>query len=391
MSTEEKFGWDRRRFLQALAAAGLALPGTAGTVLAQGKEPLKVGVTLPLTGSEAGYGVDFVTSMHMAAKDVNDAGGVNGHKLELVVIDTQASPQLGINAMNRLATVDKVPLVITAWSAVVKAQAPVANREKMLELSVGANAPDIANLGDYVYTLFPLADVDVTALAKYTHTTLGKKRAAVLYINNETGIDAAKIYKTVFEKAGGEVVAFEAYDPKATEFTGMLLKVRAANPDMVHIHGLLVDVPLVMAQMRQLGLQQRISSYSVGYNPKLLTQLGAAAEGFIVTSLAPGVADNPNVQVLLDRWQKEMNRAPNGLPYMQYIFDSVLVAARLYKHVLDKNMPITGTSMREALLAVREFDTPMTGKTIVDGHRVTKPVYLVTVKDGKFTPLTKLN
>ena len=68
---------------------------------------------------------------------------------------------------------------------------------------------------------------------------------------------------------------FEAYDPKATEFSGMLLKLRAANPDMVHVHGLLIDTPLVIAQMRQLGLTQRVSSYSAGYNPKLLAQLGA--------------------------------------------------------------------------------------------------------------------
>ena len=379
----------RRALLQ--GAGGLGLAGAfAGHAAAQGKEALKLGLTEPLTGSEAGYGADFVTAMQMAAKDVNATGGINGHPLELVVIDTQASPQLGINAANRLATIDKIPMFITAWSAVVKAQAPVANREKVLELSVGANAPDIANLGDYIYTLFPLAEVDVTALAKYTHDKLGKRRAAVVFINNETGIDAAKLYKSTFETAGGQVVLFEAYDPKATEFSGMLLKMRAANPDMVHVHGLLIDTPLVIAQMRQLGLNQRVSSYSVGYNPKLLSQLGPAAEGFIVTSLAPGVADNKNLPGFLERWNAEVKRPPNGLPYLQYSYDAVLTAAKLYKHVLDKNQTPTGETLRDALLEVREFDGPLTGKTVVDGHHVKKPVYLLTVENGKFVPLATI-
>jgi hypothetical protein len=145
----------------------------------------------------------------------------------------------------------------------------------------------------------------------------------VAYINNETGIDAAKLYKATFEGAGGQIVLFEAYDPKATEFSGMLLKLRAANPDMVHVHGLLVDTPLIIAQMRQLGLTQRVSSYSAGYNPKLLTQLGSAAEGFIVTSLAPGLDDNKNLPGFLERWNAEVKRPPNGLPYLQYNYDSI--------------------------------------------------------------------
>lgn len=382
---------DRRRFMQAIAAAGLAAPVAGSGAWAQSKEPLKVGVTLPLTGSQAGYGNDFVIGMRQALKDINDAGGVAGRPLELVVLDTQAEPALGINAMNRLINVDKVPVILTAWSAVVKAQAPTANREKVLLLNTGANAPEIAHLGDFIYTLFPLADIDITALAKYTYDKLGKRKAGVLYINNDTGIDAAKIYKEVFEKAGGQVVTYEAYDPKATEFSGMLLKLRAANPDMVHVHGLINDVPMVIAQMRQLGLQQRVSSYSAGYNPKLIDQLGPAAEGFIVTSLAPGLADNPKVQEFLDRWQKEQGRHPNGLPYIQYQYDSILTAARLYKHLLEKNQPLTGEAMREALLAVKEFDLPMTGKTVIDGHRVNKPVFLLTVDKGKFTPLAKLD
>ncbi len=173
----------------------------------------------------------------------------------------------------------------------------------------------------------------------------------------------------------------------------MLLKMRAANPDMVHIHGLLTDLPQVMAQMRQLGLQQRISSYSAGYNQKLLDQLGPAAEGFIVTSLAPGVDDNPNVGKFIYRWKAEQNRAPNGLPYIQYCYDSVQVTAQIFRHVLKSGKQPTGETMREALTAMKEFDTPMTGKTtlhLANGHRVVKPTYLLTVEKGKFVPLAKI-
>ncbi len=67
---------------------------------------------------------------------------------------------------------------------------------------------------------------------------------------------------------------------------------RAANPDIIHLHGLVSDMPQVIAQMRQLGLNQPITSYSASYNPKLIEQLGAAAEGMIATSLAPGVDDS---------------------------------------------------------------------------------------------------
>jgi branched-chain amino acid transport system substrate-binding protein len=377
----------RRKVLGAATLAGLSLPSI---IRAQGKEPVRIGNALPLTGSQAGYGKDFDTSMRMGAKDVNDAGGIAGRPVEIVSLDTQAEPQLGINAANRFIGVEKLPMFFVAWSAVVKAVAPIVNREKVLALNHGANAPEIANLGDYVYTVFPLADVDITKLARYMYGPLGKRRAAVLYINNETGIDAAKLYRDTFTQAGGTVVAFEAYDPKATEFTGMLLKARAANPDTVHVHGLTADTPQVIAQMRQLGMAQRVTSYSAAYNPKLLEQLGPAAEGLIVTSLAPGVNENPNVQKLLDRWKAEQNRVPNGLPYDQYQYDMVWLTKALYEYLDKKSLPASGDTLKEALLTIREFELPMTGKMIIDGHRVNKPVYLLTVEKGAFVPLATL-
>lgn len=380
-----------RRSLLALSALIMGGAAFSPAAWAQAKETLKFGLAMPLSGSQALYGADQVKAAQWAVADINAKGGVNGKPLEMILLDTQADPQLGINAVKRLTSVDKVPVFITAWSAVVKAVAPIANREKVLELSVGANSPDIAKLGDYVYTTFPLAEVDVSGLAKYTYTTLGKKTAAIMYINNDSGVEGAAIYKSVFEKAGGKVVAYEAYDPKATEFTGALLKVRVANPEMVHIQGLVSDLPQVIAQMRQLGLTQRVSTYSAGYNPKVIEQLGAAAEGLIVTSLAPGVSDNANVGAFVTRWKDTEKRVPNGLPYTQYLYDGPYLVAELYKWVEKNKLPATGENMRKALITVKNFELPMTGGLQVgEDHRVSKPVYLLTVDKGQFVPLATI-
>jgi branched-chain amino acid transport system substrate-binding protein len=370
----------------ATALAALAVLGSAFPAAAQ--ETLKFGLAMPLTGSQSSYGRDQIKAAEWGVADINAKGGVNGKKLEMIVLDTQADPTVGINAVNRLINVDKVPVFVTAWSAVVKAVAPIANREKVLELSIGANAPEISKLGDYVYTAFPLADVDVTALANYTFKTLGKKRVAVLYTNNDSGIEAARHYRSVFEKAGGQVVAFEAYDPNATDFTGTLLKVRTANPEMIHLHGLVADMPLVIAQMRQLGMKQRVTTYAGGYNPQMIEKAGKGAEELIVTSLAPNEQQNSNVGPYLERWKKAENRIPNGLPYTQYLYDAPYLVAALYGY-LDKNkLPATGENMRKALLAVKTFELPMTGRLVVnEDHTVRKPVNLLTVKGGQFVPL----
>jgi branched-chain amino acid transport system substrate-binding protein len=374
----------RRQAAQAIAAlaAGVMI---AGPALAQAPASYKFGLAMPLSGSQALYGSDQVKAAQWAVEAINAKGGINGKKLEMIALDTQADPQVGINAVTRLVSVERVPVFITAWSSVVRAVAPIANDNKIVELSVGANSPDIAKLGDYVYTTFPLADVDVAAVARYVTAKMGAKKAAVLYINNDTGIVAAQVYRDTFTKAGGQVVAYEAYDPKATDFTGALLKVRTAAPDVIHLHGLIADMPQVAAQMRQLGLNQPVTSYSGLYNPKVIEQLGQAAEGLIATSLAPGVGDLPAVAEYVARWKKEVGREPNGLPYTQYLHDTPYLVAAIFASMDKKGVAPTGENFRKEMLAIGTFELPLTGPvTISDSHTVSKPVYLVEVKGGKW-------
>ncbi len=373
----------RRAVIMSLAALGL-IP-YFGSALAQSGDVLRFGVADPLTGPNAIFGVDQMQAVRWAVDDINAKGGVNGRKLEAIIVDHQANPQVGIAAVERLISVDKVPVFITAFSNVVRAVAPIANREKVLMLSVGANSPDIKNLGDYVYTTFPLADVDMRALGKYLVTKMGKKRAAVVFVNNETGIEGAKILRQAFLDAGGEVPVFESYEAERADYTGLVLKVRSANPDVVHIHSVIRDFTAIVAQLRQLGSNVQVTSYQTAFNPQMVKELGKSAEGIIVTAMAPSVEDNKNLPAYLERWNKAHKREPNGLPYTQFFYDSVYIVAALYKHCLDNKLPITGENMRKALIAVRTLQLPLTNSvTFKDDHSVDSPTYFWQVRDGRF-------
>src|SRR5919205_920219 len=142
----------RRSILAGIGAVSAGLVSWSACA----QDALRFGLAMPLSGGQALYGQDQVKAAEWAVAAINAAGGVDGKKLDMLVLDTQADPQIGIQAANRLISVEKVPVFISAWSAVVKAIAPVANDNKVVQLSVGANSADIAKLGDYTYTTFPL-------------------------------------------------------------------------------------------------------------------------------------------------------------------------------------------------------------------------------------------
>jgi branched-chain amino acid transport system substrate-binding protein len=378
-----------RRRIPALSAcaAAIALALVSG---AKAQETLKFGVADALTGPSALFGKDQIQSLQWAVDEINAQGGVNGHKLEAIIADHQAKSETGIAVINKIVGVDKAPVFVTAFSNVVKAVAPIADREKALMLSVGANSPEVKSLGQYVYTMFPLADIDMKALGKYMVVKEGKKRAAVLYVNQDTGIEGAKIFAKAFEDAGGKIVLNESYEESRSDFTGLVLKVRSANPDMVHIHSSVSDFTAIVAQMRQLGLNTQVTSYQTAFNPKMIEQIGPGAEGIIVTAMAPPPEDNPKVTAFVARWKKDFNREPVGLPYTQYWHDSAYLVADLYKWVLDHNLPLTGDNLRKALLEIKTFNLPLTDHiTINADHTVDSPTYFWQVKGGKFVLIGK--
>ena len=74
--------------------------------------PIKIGLSSPMTGELASYGDGFYGGAALAVKEINDAGGINGRKIELVIGDDQCNPSVAVSAMTKLTSIDKVIAVV---------------------------------------------------------------------------------------------------------------------------------------------------------------------------------------------------------------------------------------------------------------------------------------
>ena len=160
-----------------------------------------------------------------------------------------------------MISVDKVQLISTGFSSVIAAVAPIVNRSKVLTFVTGAVSPRIAQMGDYVYTTYPLADVDVTLLAKYARQELKFDKAAVIYLNDESGIYGARVYRDNFGETRRQDRRVRKLRAERDRLHRALLKLRASAPQVVHLQGNAGDSPQVMRQLRQLGIAVPITSY----------------------------------------------------------------------------------------------------------------------------------
>ena len=110
----------------------------------------KIGMTFPLTGPIAATTSDLIAAGEVAASHINKAGGINGHRVQIVAEDSLGAPAGGITAMRKLVEVDGVQAIVTMASNVASAQLPLATQLKVPFLTI-AQAPNLVNQSDYTF------------------------------------------------------------------------------------------------------------------------------------------------------------------------------------------------------------------------------------------------
>lgn len=239
----------KKRLVAAAAAAAIAGPATA-------QEAVKIGLAVPLTGDFAIY--NEVAGAECMAKMINDAGGVNGMPIELIVQDAGSDTQAALSLAERFMGEGIVSLGTIPFSdtMIPVAQVISANgisivqaQSTQVEMHAGVVDNFISNVAPDPYT--------ATAAANYA-LEQGVKNVAI-FTSDEGGSWSAKVpewFAEVIEASGGTLQATLNYTSGTTDWSPQIAELKALDPapDAVYISWAMPDIGILIRQMRAAGL-----------------------------------------------------------------------------------------------------------------------------------------
>ncbi|MBE0602382.1 MAG: ABC transporter substrate-binding protein [Deltaproteobacteria bacterium] len=331
-------------------AALLLVLGIAGGALAA--EKIKVGVLLPLTGSQAKFGEIEKRSFEMAAEEINGKGGVNGKEIELIFEDDTGKPDVGRSAVEKLISRDKVPVITGGYSSsVTAAAAPVAQQFKVPFVICTGSADDVTEKGyDYVFRVNPPASEYPNAVKSFLgEVAKDVKSVALLYENSAFGQSSSKSFEKLAEGQGLKIVVKEGYQAGAIDFTPILTKVKAANPDMIYMVSYVMDASLLMRQSKELGINPKMFvGGGAGFTlPEFAKSAGSASDFVYSATLWVDTLPFPGAKQYADNFRKKYGSETEYHGAEAYA--TMYVVADALKRAKSSSVP-TPQAVRDALV-----------------------------------------
>jgi branched-chain amino acid transport system substrate-binding protein len=280
---------------------------------------VKVGIVLPLTGSEAKFGEIEKRSFEMALEEINKKGGIKGEKLELIVEDDTGRPDVGRSVVEKLITKDKVVMVGGGYSSsVTYAVAGVCQQNRIPFLVNTGAADNITTSGwDYIFRLNPPVSEYAGAIESLLTEIVKPKTVAILYENSLFGTSGAKSFEETCNKLGYPVLLKQGYEAGGIDFKPVLVRVKQLNPDVVYMISYIMDAALLMKQAKELKLTPKIFiGGAAGFTmPEFQKSAGIASDKVISATLwyqslkYPGAMDYFNRYVALYKGETEYHGA----------------------------------------------------------------------------------
>lgn len=277
------------------------------------------GVLNSLTGDLGAVGQQEQRGMALAVKEINAAGGVDGHKLVLKNFDDQGSVNQTTAGFKQLATSDKVPVILgPGITASAKAVAPLADQYGVTQILFVAQ-PSIPNGTKNVFEIPPPEDINSKAMVDHAAKS-GAKTGALIYASNPYGQEG-KTGVTAAAKADGiRLLSTDSWDPSQFDFTAQASKVASLNPDVVFLYGAGgTSDGLLLKAVRGAGYRGKVVgdlSYSTNTIPQAAGPAANTVVGFSPVNFA---TPDANTKAFIDAFKAQYNAAPTVLSAYAYV------------------------------------------------------------------------
>src|SRR5262247_3863772 len=365
-----------RKMLGPLAlAAGIILLG--GAAFAQG--PIRIGASLSLTGTYAEPASFQKEGYELCAQEVNDKGGVLGRKVEFVFYDDQSMPPTGVRLYEKLITEDKVDVVMGPYSsAISEAVANVTEKYKKVMVAPLAATTSIFKKGrKYAFMVISPAEVYLEGLVDIAAK---RKLKTIAIINEDTLFPKASAQGTeeLAKKAGLQVVFKEAYPKGNQDFSGLLIKLKAANPDVLAAATYFDDAVALARQMKELDVTPKMTAVTVGGDlPKFQELLKQTAEGIFGASQWEGALPYPGAKEFFDTYVKEFKHEPS------YHSAAGSAGCMLYAEAVQRAGTLEADKVRDTLLALKTRTMFGDYQVDKDGFQIAHKMVLLQWQEGK--------
>ncbi len=292
------------------AIAVVALLGPSG---AQAQAPIKIGASLSLTGTYAKPGTYQKEGYEVCADELNAKGGLLGRKVEFVMYDDQSSTQTAQRLYEKLITEDKVDVVMGPYSsAITESVAGITEKYKKVMVSPLAATTSIFRQGrKYIFMVISPAEVYLEGLVDMA-AKRGLKTIAI--VNEDTLFPKATVAGTaeLAKKRGLQIVLQEAYPKGNTDFSALLVKIKAANLDVLAAATYFDDAVAITRQMKELNVNPKMFGVTVGGDiPEFYTLLKQNAEYVYGSTQWDEALPYPGQKEFLAAYAKKFKHEPS--------------------------------------------------------------------------------
>jgi len=354
----------------------LMVVAAVGSDIATAADEIQIGYTPSLTGGRAGQGAHEVKAIRLALRQINAAGGVNGKKINLIIVDNQSTIPGAQAAVQKVVEQERVLALISfIISAQVLAVSDAIKNYGIPTFVGGTNVAITRRGNPWLFRIRPDDSIAARAMVKYIDEDMKLRRIGILHDSDAFGVGGADLVEQAAKERGIAIVGREKHASGETDYTARLLSLRDAGAEVMVAYSHEKDAAWIQQQYRQIGSPFKYLGSPGSQMKSTLDLSKEAAEGiYAIADFVPGQSEVNKKYA--EAYKKEYNEDYDAS--CAWVYDALNILAQAIKTAGEDRAKI-----REAILAIKGYQGVLGTFSFTPNGDGCHEVSIVQIEQGK--------
>ncbi len=365
----------------ASGSTGSSGSSSSGGTTATG-DTIKIGLVASLNGPNLAWGKDSQAGALMAVDEINEAGGINGKKIELVVQDSNSKAEEGKTAAEKLLSEGVIGMLGEVASGITLQMKEVTVPKGIPLVAIGATNPKVTeNTNDLVFRVCYTDDLQGPVMAKFAYDYLGLRKVAVMTDEQQPysqGLSDA--FMEAYKKMGGEIVTEQSYETGQNQFGPQITAMQGFAPQGIFITGYFPEAGPMARQIRAAGMTDVKLFGGDGWDSsEIVSQGGDAIVGSFLCNHYNNLDSRPEVAAFLEKWKARNGGEVPGTTMAALGYDAAGLMIDALKRMAAAGEEINSSNLAKALNDTTDFEG-VSGTIALKGNNGDPPKRALVVK-----------